>query len=47
MEKKNNINVQIKVGEEFKPCGQIYYTNGTNEILRNILGDTRIGLIEV
>ena len=44
---KNNINVQIKVGEEFKPCGQIYYTNGTNEILRNILGDTRIGLIEV
>ena len=24
---RNNINVQIKVGEELKPCGQIYLTD--------------------
>ena len=39
---KNNINVQIKIGEEFKPCGQIYLTEQILEIFKDILSDERV-----
>lgn len=35
---KNNINVQIKVGEEVRPCGQIYLTEEILKIFEEILG---------
>ncbi len=34
---KNNRNVQIKIGEETKPCGQIYLTEQIEKILQDIL----------
>ena len=38
---KNNINVQIKIGEEVKPCGQIYLTDDILTIFRQIVGDNK------
>lgn len=35
---KNNINVQIKIGEEIKPCGQIYATDEIIKVFNEILG---------
>ena len=35
---KNNINVQIKIGEELKPCGQIYLTDEILKIFEEIIG---------
>lgn len=34
---KNNINVQIKIGEEIKPCGQIYLTEEILKVFQEIL----------
>ena len=42
---KNNINVQIKIGEEVKPCGQIYLTDDILTIFRQIVGDNRAYVI--
>ena len=36
---KNNINVQIRIGEETKPCGQIYLTEDILKLLKNIVGE--------
>ena len=38
---KNNINVQIKIGEEVKPCGQIYLTDDIFSVFKQIVGDTK------
>lgn len=35
---KNNINVQVKVEDEYKSCGQIYITEDILEMFQNILG---------
>jgi DNA polymerase-3 subunit alpha len=39
---KNNINVQIKIGKETKPCGQIYLTDKIQEIFEDILGKENV-----
>lgn len=44
---KNNINVQIKIEEEKKPCGQIYLTADILQILKDIIGEEQAQLIEV
>lgn len=44
---RNNMNVQIKVGEEFKSCGQIFYSEGVNEILKQIAGEENVKFMEV
>ena len=33
---KNNINVQVKIGEEIKPCGAIYYNDDIKKIFDEI-----------
>lgn len=43
---KNNINVQIKIGEELKPCGQIYLTDEIIKIFEEIIGKENIYCIE-
>lgn len=43
---KNNINVQIRIGEETKPCGQIYLTEEILEIFQNIVGRNRVKVDE-
>ena len=43
---KNNINVQIKMGEENKPCGQIYLTEEIVELLKEILGEEKVKIEE-
>ena len=44
---KNNINVQVKVGEEYKPCGQIYLTEEILECFKNIIGEEKVDFIEI
>ena len=44
---KNNINVQVKVGEEYKPCGQIYLTEEIIECFKSIIGEEKVYLIEI
>lgn len=39
---RNNINVQVKVGEELKPCGQIYLTDDILVEFEEILGKDRV-----
>ena len=41
---KNNMNVQIKIGEETKPCGQIYLTDQIVKIFEDILEKERVYL---
>ncbi len=41
---KNNINVQIQIGDEFKPCGQIYLTDESLKLLKEIIGEERVNL---
>ena len=36
---KNNMNVQIKVNDEFKPCGQIYLTPEILQFFKSIVGE--------
>ena len=43
---KNNINVQIKMGEENKPCGQIYLTEEILILLKEILGEEKVKIEE-
>lgn len=35
---KNNINVRIKIGQDLKPCGQIYLTDQIMTVFQDILG---------
>ena len=42
---RNNINVQIKVGEELKPCGQIYLTDDIFLVFKQIVGDNKAYII--
>ena len=41
---KNNINVQIKVGEEYKPCGQMYVTDEILKFFREIIGAENVNV---
>ena len=43
---RNNMNVQIKVGEENKSCGQIYFTDDIKEIFEEILGKENVNIDE-
>lgn len=42
---KNNINVQIKVNEELKPCGQIYLTEEILNVFEDIIGKEKVYLV--
>ena len=35
---KNNMNVQIKVGKELKPCGQMYVTEEILKFFKELIG---------
>ena len=39
---KNNMPVYIKVGEEIKPCGQIYYTEEIRKVFEEIVTSSNI-----
>ncbi len=39
---KNNINVQIKVGEEYKPCGQMYVTDEILKFFGELIGTENV-----
>lgn len=43
---RNNINVQIKLKEETKPCGQIYLSDQIKVIFEDILGEEKVSIIE-
>ncbi len=44
---KNNINVRIKIGEEFKPCGQIYLTEEIQKEFEDILTNQKVLVEEI
>ncbi len=39
---KNNINVQIKIGEEYKPCGQMYVTDEILKFFEELIGTENV-----
>ena len=39
---RNNINVQVKVGDELRPCGQIYLTDEIQKVFEKILGKEKV-----
>ena len=44
---KNNINVQIKINEDVKPCGQIYLTDKIKEVFNDILGEEKVKVCDI
>ena len=44
---KNNISVQIKIDNEFKPCGAIFVTDEILKVFEEILGKERVEVKEV
>ena len=42
---KNNIFVQIKIGDEIKPCGRIYCTDEILKIFENIVGKEKCSFL--
>ena len=44
---KNNISVQIKIDNEFKPCGAIFITDEILKVFEEILGKERVEVKEV
>ena len=44
---KNNISVQIKIDNEFKPCGAIFVTDKILKVFEEILGKERVEVKEV
>lgn len=43
---RNNMNVQIRIEGELKPCGQIYWTEQIQEVFEDILGADKVEIIE-
>lgn len=43
---KNNISVQVKIGDSYKNCGQIYLTEEIMECFKSIIGEDRVKIIE-
>ena len=41
---KNNINICVKIGEDVKPCGQIYLTEEILKIFEEIMGKEKVNL---
>lgn len=39
---RNNMNVQIRIEGELKPCGQIYWTEQIQEVFEDILGKEKV-----
>ncbi len=44
---KNNINVQIRVDKETRPCGKIYLTDSIKEVFENIIGEPNVNIEEI
>ena len=42
---RNNINVEVKMGEELKPCGQIFITDEILELFKEIIGNNNAILV--
>ena len=43
---KNNMPVSVKIIEDLKPCGAIYFTQDTAKIFEDILGEDNVQIIE-
>lgn len=43
---KNNMNVQIRIEDELKPCGQLYLTDKIMEVFQDILGEDKVMILE-
>ena len=44
---RNNMNVQIKVDGETKPCGQIFLTDQIMMVFQDILGTEKVMILEM
>ncbi len=43
---RNNMNVQIRIEKELKPCGQIYWTEQIQGVFEDILGKENVQILE-
>ncbi len=43
---RNNMNVQIRIEKELKPCGQIYWTEQIQGVFEDILGKENVDILE-
>ena len=43
---KNNMPVYVKIAEDIKPSGAIYFARGTEKIFEDILGDENVEIKE-
>lgn len=43
---KNNINVQIKIADELRSCGQLYLTDKIMTVFQEILGEDKVMILE-
>lgn len=43
---KNNMNVQIRIADELKPCGQLYLTDKIMTVFQDILGEDKVMILE-
>lgn len=43
---KNNMNVQIRIADELKPCGQLYLTDKIMTVFQDILGEEKVRIDE-
>ena len=43
---KNNMNVQIRIADELKPCGQLYLTDKIMTVFQDILGEEKVMILE-
>ena len=44
---RNNINIEVKVGEDIRPCGQIFLTDDILNIFKEIVGKEKANLVEI
>ena len=44
---KNNINVQVKINNDFKPCNSIYLTEQIQEVFEEIIGQDKVKIDEI
>ena len=42
---KNNLPVYVKIGEDIKPSGAIYYRESTEKIFEDILGESNVSMV--
>ena len=44
---QERVNIEVKVGEDIRPCGQIFLTDDILNIFKEIVGKEKANLVEI